>query len=509
MSKMLYTRFTKLIIDYILSHSKSIPRKIDFKLHSSQDDQPITKLLNITNGKFKFGMEVPDAMISDAIKKKAGYTYYMAKKVESEEAKNFDEPEEQYISSVKSGRGKGFMCYGDQVANVPNKLKKDVMPRKTRSLIIAEEAVVGDDNAARYEVFMHNKFNVTPNSTYLSLTVTSSLLDIIQTLLDETPANELTDFMSHPVYTDAHTILVVHNPEGNPEQISCISGASKVPLGTYVYVLATKTLMQEMFPDENAHHIPSPPAKKIPYPITTLQPNSLQAKSKKLMQKTKNNIRKINFKKAATEEWRDLPAGFLDKGTWEVEERVWNRFGEVQVYGVVSGDERGTGIHSNKSNETHSTHQQLYDALYESITLNQDALDAQAAQSSFHKRSHNNQDPPNNYMRPSIIAIAKKFKELIQKDEVTISYFKGIGLEWLKEEDRIDFFKVGMNVVTEGNVYSYLRIKSVVFIVVKEKWGYGFLTSIVVSRSDDKEYEFSYADLHRLSDVEDMYLLQV
>ncbi|GKD29371.1 hypothetical protein Tco_1240149 [Tanacetum coccineum] len=149
MSKMLYTRFTKLINDYLLSHNKSIPCRSDSKLHSLQDDHPITKLLSTTNSEYKFGMEVPDAMISDAIKKKAGE------------------------------RGKGFMCYGDQVANVPNKLKKDVVPRKTRSLIIAEEAVV-----------------------------------------DETPANELTDFMSHPVYTDAQTTLVVHNPEGNPELTS-------------------------------------------------------------------------------------------------------------------------------------------------------------------------------------------------------------------------------------------------------------------------------------------------
>ncbi|GJW08016.1 hypothetical protein Tco_1570439 [Tanacetum coccineum] len=68
-----------------------------------------------------------------------------------------------------------------------------------------------------------------------------------------------------------------------------------------------------------------------------------------------------------------------------------------------------------------------------------------------------------------------------------------------------------MSVVTVGNVYSDLRIKSVVRIVVKKKWGYGFLTSIVVMRSDDKEYEFSYADLPRLSvnDVEDMYLFQL
>ncbi|GJT81689.1 hypothetical protein Tco_1056031 [Tanacetum coccineum] len=79
------------------------------------------------------------------------------------------------------------------------------------------------------------------------------------------------------------------------------------------------------------------------------------------------------------------------------------------------------------------------------------------------------------------------------------------------EEDKIDFFKVGMNAVTEGNVYSDLRTKSVVCVVVKKKWGYSFLTSIVVRRFDDKEYEFSYADLPRLTlnDVEDIYLLQV
>ncbi|GKB27203.1 hypothetical protein Tco_0866604 [Tanacetum coccineum] len=79
------------------------------------------------------------------------------------------------------------------------------------------------------------------------------------------------------------------------------------------------------------------------------------------------------------------------------------------------------------------------------------------------------------------------------------------------EEDRIHFFKAGMSAVTEGNVYSGLKIKLVVRVVVKKKWGYGFLASIVVKQSDNKEYEFSYADLPRLSvnDVKDMYLLQV
>ncbi|GJV24304.1 hypothetical protein Tco_1376999 [Tanacetum coccineum] len=215
-------------------------------------------------------MEVPDAMISDVINEEKQVQYIYAKKVENEKAKIIEKPKEQHVSPIKSGRGKKFMCYGDQVAYVPNKLKKDALPRKKRSFTITEEAVVdksanetddanesdidlsndnphGDDDAARYGVFMHNKSTATPNSTYLRPTVTS---------------------------------------------------ASEVSLGTYVDVLATKILMQEMFPDENAHYIPSLPSKKIPYPTTYPQPSSLQAKAKKQMQKAKKNMRKINFKKA-------------------------------------------------------------------------------------------------------------------------------------------------------------------------------------------------------------------
>ncbi|GJX16736.1 hypothetical protein Tco_0217568 [Tanacetum coccineum] len=126
-----------------------------------------------------------------------------------------------------------------------------------------------DDDDARYGVLMHNKLTATPNSTYFSPTVTSSSLDFIQTLLDETPTNELTDFMSHPVYTDAQTTSV------------------------------------EIFPDENAHHTPSLPTKKISYPTTTLQLSSLQAKEKKLMQKAKKNMRKFNFKKTVTQKFKE------------------------------------------------------------------------------------------------------------------------------------------------------------------------------------------------------------
>nr|GEY01846.1 hypothetical protein [Tanacetum cinerariifolium] len=84
------------------------------------------------NSKFKFEIEIPTTMIDDAFKKTSKYKYYKAKKEESEKAKAIKEPKEQNVSSVRSGRGKGYMHSGENEANVPKMFKKNVVPRKTR-----------------------------------------------------------------------------------------------------------------------------------------------------------------------------------------------------------------------------------------------------------------------------------------------------------------------------------------------------------------------------------------
>ncbi|GJU50120.1 hypothetical protein Tco_1219675 [Tanacetum coccineum] len=233
MSKLLYTHITKLIIDYLLSLNKSIPCRSDSKLHSLQDDHPITKFLSTTNGDYNFGMKVPDAMISDAIMKKAGYKYYMAKKVESKKAKRVNKPEEQHVSPIKSRRGKGFMCYGDQVENFPNKNKKDVVPRKTISVTSAEEAVVD----------MYSEWGYKLKGPAVEDPAIQSLLDLQKGL-------------------------------------------------------------NEIFPDENAHHISSLPIKKILYHTTTTK-LTFQVKAKKLMQKVKKNMRKFNLEKAVAQKFKE------------------------------------------------------------------------------------------------------------------------------------------------------------------------------------------------------------
>ncbi|GJV03506.1 hypothetical protein Tco_1337075 [Tanacetum coccineum] len=99
MSKLMYTRFTMLFIDHFLSCNKSIPRRSNSDMHSK------------------------------------------AKKAESEKAKANEEPEEQHVSPVRSGGGKGYMRSGDQEENVPSAFKKNDVPRKTRSLIVADNIV--------------------------------------------------------------------------------------------------------------------------------------------------------------------------------------------------------------------------------------------------------------------------------------------------------------------------------------------------------------------------------
>ncbi|GKD48961.1 hypothetical protein Tco_1277937 [Tanacetum coccineum] len=334
MSKLLYTRFTKLIIDYFLTCNKNIPRISNSKIHSEGDDLPITKLSNTLKGTYKFGMEIPDIMVNEAFKKSAGYKYYKAKKVESEKVKAAEEPEEKNVSLVRSGKGKGYMCSSDYEANVPKVFRKDVVPRKTRSLTIAEEtivvelaksisideqrtqqrrrsqltieahnendkgskasrleslkqkkqAVAGEGSSAAHTKYYDTSDTESDATHYSSCSDTSEEsanetddaddydMDLYNdnpdgddaaagfgSLLDETPINKLTDLMSNPVYTDAHTTSAVHNLEGNPEVRSFLSGASEVPF----------------------------------------------AKAKKLMQKAKRNMRKINFKKAVAHKFRE------------------------------------------------------------------------------------------------------------------------------------------------------------------------------------------------------------
>ncbi|GJW70668.1 hypothetical protein Tco_0127585 [Tanacetum coccineum] len=118
------------------------------------------------------------------------------------------------------------------------------------------------------------------------------------------------------------------------------------------------------------------------------------------MQKAKMNMRKINFKKAVTHKFREYdqkPEALTNFNVFEAFEKVIQARVQTEIKKLLPTyiPTAVANYHLNKSNATHTTHQQLYDTFYESITLDQQALDAQDAEPSFYKRSHDYQDPPN------------------------------------------------------------------------------------------------------------------
>ncbi|GKF00258.1 hypothetical protein Tco_0023608, partial [Tanacetum coccineum] len=92
-----------------------------------------------------FGMEIPYTIINDAIKQLVRYKYYMIKKGQSEEDNDEEESEEQVVSRAGRGRGKGYMCSGNQEVNVSSKPKKDVVPRKQRTITYADNILKTKD----------------------------------------------------------------------------------------------------------------------------------------------------------------------------------------------------------------------------------------------------------------------------------------------------------------------------------------------------------------------------
>ncbi|GKC51183.1 hypothetical protein Tco_1073928 [Tanacetum coccineum] len=310
MAKLMYTRFTKLIIDHFLSCNKSIPCRSDFDIHSKGQDLPFTKLTNTNKVTYKFRMEIPDTMIDHVFKKSAGYKYYRAKKAESEKAKAAEEPEEQHESLVRSGRGKGYMCSGDQEANVPSAFKKNVVPRKTRSLTVTDNIVeelvavelaksISIEEQRHQQRAIMNRLTIDRQiekdveDTYaewgqkfkglvvedptiqslldlkkgskasrLKTTDSEATQDSYRSDTDEERDNETDDS------DNSDMNLFKDEPKGDDDAVDLeCSCTSEVPLGTYIDVQATNILLQEVFLDENAHHISSPPEtykSKIP-----------------------------------------------------------------------------------------------------------------------------------------------------------------------------------------------------------------------------------------------------
>nr|GEW32296.1 hypothetical protein [Tanacetum cinerariifolium] len=187
-----------------------------------------------------------------------------------------------------------------------------------------------------------------------------------------------------------------------------------------------------MFPNEAAHHNSSLPANTKHYLTTNPQHNSLQVKAKKLMQKAKKNMRKINLKKVAAQKFKEYDQKLEALTSINVSE-VINKAFHVKVLTKLKKllpthvpkavanyvKPRRNNFNSLEQVKYDSSYtSEAYDTLYNSITLDQEALDVQDAEPSFHKRTPDNQDPLNDHEGRT----QRKEERMLHKNDVELEY---------------------------------------------------------------------------------------
>nr|GEZ05658.1 hypothetical protein [Tanacetum cinerariifolium] len=361
-------------------------------MHSECQDSPITKLIKTVDRKYKFGMEILESIITNAIKQSAGYKFYKHKKEESKKGKAAEEVKEQHVSLVKSGRGKGYMCLGDQeklkghVIKDPDvqsllDIRKGSKERKVESLRqekqpvggkalntneakddetddsnnsnmdLSDDEPKGDDDVIGFRVFMYNKSTEPLKSTYLSPTVTSSSLEYIQNLLNE------------PFFSKAKKLM-----QEAKKNMRIINFKKEVAQKFKEYGQKLKALtsinVSEVIEKVVQAKVLTEIKKLLPTHVSKAVANYVKPRLNNFMREVMRN-KQINL-------FTKLSTNTNDLLEMELKLKLLNH------------------MQLNKSYETHDTHQQLYNTLYDSVTLNQEVLDAQDAESSFRKRTHDN-----------------------------------------------------------------------------------------------------------------------
>ncbi|GKE12199.1 hypothetical protein Tco_1415750 [Tanacetum coccineum] len=394
-SKLIYTRFTKLIIDHFLSINKIIPRSFDATLYGEGQDYPISKLIDTVDGKFKFRMEIPYTMINDAIKQSAEYKFYKMKKDESEQGIAEEEPEEQHVSPIRSGRGKRYMCIGNQEVNVSSKPKKAVVTKKLRTLTVVDNILIIEKQV---EKDVEEGYATERGLKLKGVATKDPALDLeYSSITSHKSYQSLLHLLSKVVYTDTHTTLAVANQEGNPE---------------------------EMFLDDADHQESSSPAITThDLKLEALTSINVPKAIEEVVQAKKNQINL--FTTPSTTIAADL-------SKMDVKLQLLNK--------IIYGCPRHIAIFQEKASRPSRSPN---DRKGEKIKKRRkDAGEPSSRSSKTNKapidsiREDTHADQPQD--QEEELVVAKKIKELIKKDELTVTDLEGVGLEMLKRQYKND-----------------------------------------------------------------------
>nr|GFA99881.1 hypothetical protein [Tanacetum cinerariifolium] len=141
--KLLIIEHEVVIINHILSKHNTLSKRPESWTHTIKDDAVLGMLKFVNKGEDhpKYGMSIPDVMMSDTIRNSAHYAKYLARSTGT-----------QSSVPTRRRRGKGTISRKNVEVKVHTKKTKDRVRRRNRYITIADNVVKDPDHAIELAV---------------------------------------------------------------------------------------------------------------------------------------------------------------------------------------------------------------------------------------------------------------------------------------------------------------------------------------------------------------------
>nr|GEX80332.1 hypothetical protein [Tanacetum cinerariifolium] len=395
-----YSRFTKIIINHILSKHNNLSKRPESWTHTIEYDSVLGNLKFVRKGEGhpKYGTSIPDVMMSDTIRNSAHYMKYLANSTGTESS----------VPTVGKRQGKGSMSKKDAVRSKSRRLHE-----RHTSLVISREVTQEADKGADD----HPKKKLKGVATECD--VAQSLLKLKEVIKATRNEYILKKIPKGPGEGDT-PVDYDHDKSnwGSDEEVEVISHDERTETETDVSENAiVDTVMS------------TSPAKTTQSP----KPKSPQSKTKKLLKKPMKPEKKVDVKAVLQRLMKlekkvdamskvhhtDAIEKSVKAHLMKESPKVVPDFDKIKQVSAAKKnvprnspksstttsdsdsvkeydlkDELFQLMTKSKSFKTHPSHQKLYDALMESLLVDEDNFDKQYdIQPTLRKRHHEDQDP--------------------------------------------------------------------------------------------------------------------
>nr|GEU51933.1 hypothetical protein [Tanacetum cinerariifolium] len=414
-----YPRFTKLIIRYLLSQHPTLYKCLDSTTNLVSDDTLLENMKYVAKGERKqiFGMTILEALLSSKLKESQAYVAYMGKYLQAQ-------------VPHKHGMGKGFIKKGD----VPKpKKKKDAATTRSK-LITAEDNVLSDsddeleytkqridkgegsgaapeylDNSSSSEDSSESAIDDKTKGERVSENKGGDVDSEQGDESDKSSSNEgsrdydesdkdsekgadqtralMTEVLNKPVYTEATTMMVDHVLETIHEEEEQVTSIPLAIPSTKTKVKRARALLKKAISKKNDCK------KVIMQRLTNLEQKTYddiieESVQENVLTAVKNQLPKLlrkvvsqALKKTPVNKSRSKPATIVDPTEYELKQQLYEKMFQTAAY------------------LNHPKHHALYDALVDSMQMDEHEARFGSIEPSQSKRTHDDQDDPDNRER--------------------------------------------------------------------------------------------------------------